>query len=225
MKILLVEDEIRIAQSVKKGLEEHGYDVETAYDGQYGKKMILERNYDLIVLDIILPEINGIELCKEIRMNSVKTPVLMLTALGTTYDKVVGLDSGADDYLSKPFSFDELLARIRALLRRNDNLNPEPVIKIGDLELDLNSHRVRRGEKEINLTAREYKLLEYFMRNRGKVLDRNSIAENVWDISFDTGTNFVDVYVNYLRNKIDRDFPVKLIRTVVGMGYLMEECK
>ncbi len=225
MKILLVEDEVRIAQSIKKGLEENNYEVELAYDGLLGKKLVLERSYDLIILDIILPEMNGIELCREIRSNGINTPVLMLTALGTTYDKVIGLDSGADDYLSKPFNFDELLARIRALSRRNDKLITESVLKIGDLELDINSRRAKRGGKEIKLTAREYKLLEFFMRNRGKILDRNSIAENVWDISFDTGTNIVDVYVNYLRNKIDKDFPEKLIRTIVGMGYLMDEGK
>ncbi|MDP4267669.1 MAG: response regulator transcription factor [Bacteroidota bacterium] len=223
MKILLVEDEVKIAAFIKKGLEEHDYYVDLAYDGLFGKKLAIGNIYDLIILDIILPNINGIELCKQIRDRDIKTPILMLTALGTPEDKVLGLDSGADDYLVKPFNFNELLARIRALSRRSPNIVINNILKIADLELDPESKIVKRSGNIIKLTVREFHLLELFMNNVGKVLGRNDIAEKVWDINFDTGTNVIDVYVNYLRNKIDKNYPNKLIHTVFGMGYVLKE--
>ena len=223
MKILIVEDEQKIAANLKKGLEENLYNVDVAYDGLYGKKLALEKKYDLIILDIIIPNINGVDLCKEIRNNNISTPILMLTALGTTDDKVLGLDSGADDYIVKPFVFKELLARIRALTRRKAENITSSILKIADLELDLSSKKVKRNNIEIKLTAREIKLLEVFIRNKDVVMDRKELAEKVWDISFDTGTNVIDVYVNYLRNKIDKDFSPKLIHTMFGMGYVMKE--
>ncbi len=223
MKILVVEDEEKIARQIKKGLEENNFEVELAYDGTFGKRLALENKFDLIILDIIIPGINGLDLCHEIRKNKINTPIIMLTALGTTDDKVSGLDMGADDYLVKPFHFKELLARIKALTRRNKEIINSETLAIVDLMMDLQTKLVTRNGKEIKLTAREYNLLELFMRNQGKVLERKDIAAKVWDVSFDTGTNVIDVYVNYLRNKIDKDFKIKLIHTQVGMGYIMRE--
>ena len=223
--ILLIEDEQNVAAFIKKGLQEEGYDVLVAYDGQTGVDLLTQSQIDLIILDIILPRINGLEVCKQIRHKGFKEiPILMLTALGTTDNIVKGLDTGADDYLVKPFKVKELLARIRALLRRkslSDNIIQ--VLKIADLELDRDSKTVIRAGAEIKLTSTEYRLLEFFMKNQRKVLSRIDLLENVWDINFDMGTNVVDVYVNYLRNKIDKGFKPKLIHTVIGMGYIMKE--
>ena len=222
MKILLVEDEPKVASFIKKGLEEQTYIVDLAYDGLMGKKLALSNEYDIIILDVILPSISGIELCKEIRKSNTSVPVLLLTALGTTEDKVIGLDAGADDYLTKPFKFMELLARIRALTRRKSNQTTPTILTIADLEMDTGSKIVKRNSKIINLTAREFFLLEFFLKNKGIVLSRAVIAENIWEISFDTGTNIVDVYINYLRNKIDKGFSPKLIHTIIGMGYVLK---
>lgn len=222
MKVLVIEDEKSVASFIKKGLEEQSFTVEVAYDGQTGKQLAVQNQYDVILLDIILPEINGLQLCKQIKQHS-SVPILMLTALGATNDIVTGLDSGADDYLSKPFKFQELLARMRALTRRNNNSAIETVFKMADLEVDFRSKEVKRDGKSIKLTAREFYLLEYFIRNNGVVVSRADIAENVWESSFDSGTNIVDVYVNYLRTKIDKQFSPKLIHTVYGMGYIFKE--
>lgn len=224
MKILIIEDEPKVASFLRQGLEEQDYEVEVVFDGQMGKKYGTRNHYDLILLDIVIPYINGIELCKQIKEVKPTTPILMLTALGTTEDKVTGFDAGADDYLVKPFEFKELLARIRALTKRHSGINETSnKLKVIDLELDLDKKVAIRGDKTIELTAKEFALLEYFMRNKGRVLSRADIAEKVWDINFDTGTNVVDVYVNILRKKIDRDFPDKLIHTRIGMGYMFNE--
>lgn len=223
MRILLVEDEPKVASFIKKGLEEDLNDVTVGFDGAMGKEIALSESFDLIILDVNLPHINGIELCSIIRKEDIKTPILMLTALGTTDNKVTGLDAGADDYLVKPFEFRELLARIRALSRRSSNNPSEKQYKIADLELDPVSKTVKRGGKKIDLTAKEFSLLEYLMKNRGRVLSRIDIAEKVWDINFDTGTNVIDVYINFLRKKVDKDHETKLIHTQVGMGYVLKE--
>lgn len=223
-RLLIIEDEVKTARSVKQGLEEHQYHVELAFDGDMGKKMALRNNYDLIVTDIIMPGINGIELCRQLRNAQLQTPILMLTALGTVSDKVEGFDSGADDYLAKPFEFQELLARIKALLKRNLPVIPKAqVLSIADLELNLDTKKAIRAGKEIDLTAKEFALLEFFISNKGRVLSKIEIAERVWSIDFDTGTNVVEVYINYLRKKIDKDFSPKLIHTQFGMGYIMKE--
>jgi len=223
-KILIIEDEVKIAKALKKGLGENEYIVDLAYDAVVGKKMFLAASYDLIILDINLPGINGYELCKIIRNYNSQVPVLMLTALSATDDKIEGFDAGADDYLVKPFEFKELMARIKALLKRTANMMIPSgnVIKIADLELNMDSKEVIRDGIKISLTAKEFQLLEYFMRNRNRVLSRADIAERVWEIDFDTQTNVIDVYVNYLRNKIDKNFSVKLIHTQVGMGYMLK---
>jgi DNA-binding response OmpR family regulator len=224
MKILIIEDEPKVSSFIKKGLEENSYLVDQAFDGTIGKSMILSNLYDIILLDVNLPGINGFELCKIIRESGIKTPVLMLTALGTTEDKLTGFETGADDYLVKPFEFRELLARIKALYKRTGEGSPTTKkLKIADLELDLDQRIALRAGKTIDLTAKEFSLLEYFIRNKGKVVSRIDIAEKVWEINFDTGTNVIDVYVNFLRKKIDKDFDKKLINTVIGMGYIMKE--
>ncbi|HRW99497.1 MAG TPA: response regulator transcription factor [Cyclobacteriaceae bacterium] len=224
MKILVVEDEPKVAAFVKSGLEEQNCEVDVAYDGQIGERLALSNVYNIILLDIIMPMINGLELCKRIKQSKPNTPILMLTALGTTDDKVSGFESGADDYLVKPFEFKELMVRIKALTRRSySNNDPGNRLKIADLELDMDKKVAIRGGKTIELTAKEYSLLEYFIRNKGRVVSRLDISEKVWDINFDTGTNVVDVYVNILRKKIDRDFANKLIHTRVGMGYILTE--
>jgi DNA-binding response OmpR family regulator len=224
MKILLVEDEAKLATYIKKGLEEKSYSVEIAYDGLLGKRLAMVNHYDIIILDVILPQLNGYEVCKELRSKKIKTPILMLTALGTIDDKITGFDSGADDYLVKPFELRELLARINALHKRSMDISTSGnVLSINDLEMNLDEMLVRRGGKNIELTAKEFALLEYFLRNQGKVISRADIALNVWDINFDSGTNVIDVYVNFLRKKIDKDFDAKLIHTVIGMGYILKE--
>ncbi len=223
MKILVIEDEPKVAAFLEKGLEENGYDVDVAYDGQMGEKLAKKEGVELIILDIIIPYVNGIELCKKIREKNIQVPILMLTALGTTDDKIEGFDAGADDYLVKPFEFKELLARIKALTKRSSGVvQGTNTLKIADLELDLNKKLAKRSAKLIELTAKEYSLLEYFMRNKGKVVTRADISEKVWDINFDTGTNVVDVYVNILRKKIDKDYTPKLIHTRIGLGYIFD---
>jgi DNA-binding response OmpR family regulator len=221
MKILIVEDEKKVASFIKKGLEENNYDAEIAYDGLTGEKLAQINQYDLFILDVIIPGINGLELCKRLKMLNPNLPVLMLTALGTTDDKLNGFDAGANDYLLKPFEFRELLARVKVLLKRpalpEEKSNS---LVVGDLELDLERKVARRGSSYIDLTAKEFSLLEYFMRNSGRVLSRIDIAEKVWDIKFDFGTNVVDVYVNFLRKKIDKGHDKKMIHTRVGFGYV-----
>jgi two-component system, OmpR family, copper resistance phosphate regulon response regulator CusR len=223
MKLLLIEDEPKTVQSIKQGLEENGYEVDIAYDGLIGKQLAKNNTYQLIISDIIIPGINGIELCREIRKGGDETPILMLTALGSTDDKVTGLDAGADDYLVKPFEFKELVARVRALTKRGSAiLQTGQVLKFADLEISMDAKTVYRSGNKISLTAREFSLLVYLIRNQGRVISKVEIAEHVWDIGFDTGTNVIEVYVNYLRKKIDRDYPVKLIHTQFGMGYVLK---
>lgn len=224
LKVLIVEDEPKVATFIKMGLEEQNCDVDIAFDGEIGERLAMAGNYNIILLDIIVPFINGVELCKRIKAIKPNTPILMLTALGTTDDKVIGFEAGADDYLVKPFEFKELMMRIKALTRRGINISrSENKLKIADLELDMDKKVALRGGKIIELTAKEYSLLEYFIRNKGRVLSRVDISEKVWDINFDTGTNVVDVYVNILRKKIDKDFPLKLIHTRIGMGYMLTD--
>ncbi len=224
MNILIVEDEPKVATFIKKSLEEHNFTAEIAYDGQVADRMIMQFDYDLVILDVVIPYINGVELCKRIKARNASIPVLLLTALGTTEDKLIGFDAGADDYLVKPFEFRELLARIKAVSKRSSGVAmPGNRLVVSDLELNLEKKVAVRGKHEINLTAKEFLLLEFFMRNKGRVLSRADIAKNIWEITFDTGTNVVDVYVNILRKKIDREFPVKLIHTRFGMGYIFGE--
>jgi len=222
MKILVVEDEKKVATFIKRGLEEESYDVETAADGEEGLAMALERRFDLIILDWMLPKRDGMSLLKELRERKIATPVLMLTAKDTVEDIVVGLETGSDDYLTKPFAFAELLARVKALIRRSE-MDRGAELTFADLRIDPVAHKVWRADKEVDLTAKEYGLLEYFMRNPNQVLTRTMIADHVWDYTFDSFTNIIDVYVNYLRKKIDRDAPVKLIHTVRGVGYILKE--
>lgn len=224
MKILIIEDEPKVASFLKQGLEEQGFDTDLVFDGQMGKQFALKNDYDLILLDIVIPYINGIDLCKQIKESKTQTPILMLTALGTTEDKLLGFEAGADDYLVKPFEFKELLARIKALTKRSNQVfEQNNKLKIADLVLDLDKKIAIRAGVSIELTAKEFGLLEYFIRNKGRVVSRIDIAEKVWDINFDTGTNVVDVYVNILRKKIDKNFSIKLIHTRIGMGYLFND--
>lgn len=225
IKILLVEDEKKIADTLSKGLKELGYHVETAYDGSIGLKIFETGKFNLVITDINLPGLNGYELCKAIRQTDQHIPLMMLTALNATDHKIEGFDAGADDYLVKPFEFKELLVRIRALLKRtmNQQLPTGNILRVADLELNVDSKDVTRDGKPISLTAKEFQLLEYFMRNRNRLVSRADIAERVWDLNFDTRTNVIDVYVNFLRKKIDRNFEQKLIHTQVGMGYIMKE--
>lgn len=223
MNLLLIEDEPKTLQSLKQGLEENGYQVDIAYDGLIGKQLAVRNNYQLIVSDIIVPGINGVELCRQLRAMGNQTPILMLTALGTTDDKVIGFDAGADDYLVKPFEFKELLARVRALTKRGGTVNQTAnTLTFADLEVNFDAKTVHRAGKKIELTAREFNLLVYLIRNQGRVISKAEIAEQVWEIDFDTGTNIIEVYVNYLRKKVDKDFPTKLIHTQFGMGYVLK---
>jgi two-component system, OmpR family, copper resistance phosphate regulon response regulator CusR len=224
VKILIVEDEPKVAGFIKEGLEESNYTVEIAYDGVTGKTMALSRRYDLIILDINLPLLNGFQLCKIIRENDQQIPVLMLTALGGLEEKVKGFEYGADDYLLKPFEFEELLARLMALLKRSKYSNPSPrILRIADLEINRDAKTIVRAGKSIELSAKEYLLLEYLVLNKDRVISRFELTEKVWDINFDTGTNIVDVYINFLRKKMDTEFPAKLIHTRIGMGYILKE--
>lgn len=222
MRILIIEDEKKVADFIKRGLKEEGYSVDVAFDGEEGHFQASSSEYDAIILDLMLPKIDGISLCKKLRVDKISVPVLMLTAKDSVKDKVTGLDSGANDYLTKPFSFEELLARIRALLRKSETATPTK-IQISDLILDLLTHKVTRTGKEIILTNKEYALLEYLMRNPGSIVTRTMISEHVWDINFDTFTNVIDVYINYLRNKIDKGHKKKLIHTIRGRGYMIIE--
>jgi DNA-binding response OmpR family regulator len=224
VKILIVEDEPKVAGFIKKGLEESNFSAEIAYDGILGKTMALSNNYDLIILDINLPLLNGFQLCKIIRDNDQQIPILMLTAMGGLEQKVKGFDNGADDYLLKPFEFEELVARITALIKRSKYSVPSPrIIKIADLEINRDAKTVTRAGKSIELSAKEYILLEYLVMNKDKVISRFELTEKVWDINFDTGTNVVDVYINFLRKKMDTGFKSKLIHTKIGLGYIMKE--
>lgn len=224
MKLLVVEDEIKTADTLQKGLKEKGYEVFTAYDGEKALELTSENKFDLIITDIIIPKVSGLEFTRRLRQSNNFTPVIMLTALGLTSDKLVGFDSGSDDYLVKPFDFDELLARIKVLINRSQNkFEGSGLLKFADLKLDTNTKEVYRGDTRIVLTAKEYVLLEYFVRNANRVISKEEIAEKVWDITFDTGTNVIEVYVSYLRNKIDKEFKTRLIHTKKGMGYIFRE--
>ncbi|HLO70754.1 MAG TPA: response regulator transcription factor [Flavipsychrobacter sp.] len=223
--ILLVEDEKKIADTLEAGLEEEQFEVSVAYNGLEGKKLYLNNAYDLIILDINLPFMNGYELCKIIREKDKRIPIIMLTALNFMDNKIQGFDVGADDYIVKPFEFRELLARVKALLRRTDVLLDAPeekTLTIADLEVNLDNKEVKRSGTKISLTAKEFQLLEYLLKNKGRVVSRADIAKDVWDIDFDTQTNVIDVYVNFLRKKLDKDFTPKLIHTQVGMGYILK---
>lgn len=224
MSILIIEDEPKLAEFIRQGLEENGYSTEIALDGKLGLAKALESNFDLVILDVIIPEVSGIDVCKGIRSEKPNMPVIMLTALDTLSDKQRGFDAGADDYLVKPFEFRELLMRVKALTRRvSVSSLSSHVLKVKDLELDLDLKLARRGGKEIALTAKEYQLLEFLMRNKNRVLSRSEIATKVWEINFDTGTNIIDVYINFLRKKIDAGFDLKLIQTQIGMGYIFKD--
>ncbi|MBL7918917.1 MAG: response regulator transcription factor [Bacteroidia bacterium] len=224
-KILIIEDEERVASLIRRGLEEQGFSVMVAYDGVMGKKMAISNDLDLIITDVVLPKINGTDLCKEIKGIKPNLPIIMLTALGTTDEKVEGFDAGADDYLVKPFDFRELHARIRVLIKRNNGNTSTKgfILKYYELEMNLQTKAVYRNKKEIQLTPKEFKLLEYMLNNSERVLSRTEISEKVWDTHLDTGTNFIDVYINYLRKKIDKDFDKKLIHTKPGMGFILKE--
>jgi len=222
MRILLVEDEKKVAKFIQQGFEEEHYVVDVAFDGEAGLKFAFSEKYDLIILDILMPKKDGITVLKELRAKKIVVPVIMLTAKSTIEDKVEGLDSGADDYLTKPFAFAELLARVRSLLRRGAT-EKSTILKVHDLQLDIVAHKARRGDKVIELTGKEYALLEYFMRNVDRVLTRTIISEHIWNYNFDTGTNVIDVYINHLRSKVDDGFEKKLIHTVRGVGYVMKD--
>ncbi len=228
MKILLVEDEAALAGMLSKGLKEAGYEVSVAPDGLIGHEMAFKNQFDVLILDIMLPGMNGMQLCKELRRQQVDIPILMLTALGTTENIVAGLDSGADDYLVKPFQFAELEARLRTLARRKslgNNNGPTDVLQIGNLSLNTSTRSATLNSEPVNLTATEYRLLEFMLQNRGRVLSRMELLENVWGIDFNMSTNVVDVYVNYLRKKVDTNPAQKLIHTMIGMGYILKEDK
>ncbi|HEX8427624.1 response regulator transcription factor [Hymenobacter sp.] len=224
MKILLVEDEPKVASFLQKGLTEQQHAVDVAMDGPTGLRMALAGSHDLIILDNLLPGLSGLDVCRQVRALNSAVPILMLTALGETDDKIRGLDAGADDYLVKPFAFQELLARVRALVRRRPEASSSAaILHLADLTLDPSSKRVQRAGQPIQLTAREFSLLEYLLRHKGRVISRVDILEHVWETSFDTGSNVIDVYINFLRKKLDKDFTPKLIHTLVGMGYVMKE--
>lgn len=225
MKVLIIEDEQQVASFIKQGLEEQSIQADVAYDGNIGKRLALSRDYDVVILDIVIPGINGFDLCRQLKKEKPGLPILMLTTLGTTEDKVEGFDSGTDDYLLKPFEFAELIARIRALTRRPSMAGGSynNVLRFEDLRLDTERKVARRSGKVIKLAAKEFKLLEFFMHNPNRVISRAELAEKVWDLKFETGTNVVEVYINMLRNKIDRDFEPKLIQTRIGLGYALSK--
>lgn len=221
MRVLVIEDEQKMADLIKRGLEEEGMQIETAYDGETGAQAALNGNHDLIILDLGLPGRDGLQVARDLREGGLKTPILILTAQDSTEMKVTGLDTGADDYLTKPFAFAELLARIRALLRRT-HTEDTTKIQVGDLVLNLINRRAARAGKEVQLTNKEFSLLEYFMRHPDEILSRETLSEKVWEETFDTLTNVIDVYINYLRNKVDRNYEPKLIHTVRGIGYMFK---
>jgi DNA-binding response OmpR family regulator len=232
-KIILIEDETGVVSFIKKGLQENGYEVSVAFDGKTGVQLVQSNDFDLVILDIMLPEMNGLDACKEIRKTNPHVPILFLTALGTSENIVLGLESGGDDYLVKPFKFIELVARIKSLLRRSGNGNPaeiagpevdhEHVFQFSDLVLNDYTKKVTRGGEEVSLTSTEYKLLLYFLNNPEKVISRAEILDSVWGVNYELGTNVVDVYVNYLRKKLDHQEDHKLIHTVIGMGYVLKK--
>ena len=225
VKILIIEDEIKIANTLKVGLIENGFQADVAYDAISGEEMFRKEDYQMILLDINLPGVNGYELCRKIRTTNKNVVIIMLTSMSTINDKVEGYQSGADDYIVKPFEFKELLLKIRVLLKRSMvvSTGAATIMRAADLELNMDSNEVIRGGNLINLTAKEFQLLKYLLKNKNKVVSRADIAVNVWDIDFDTNTNVIDVYINYLRNKIDKKYDQKLIQTVVGMGYMLKE--
>jgi two-component system, OmpR family, copper resistance phosphate regulon response regulator CusR len=223
MKILLVEDDPRISSFIKIGLESHNIIVDVAYDSPIGERLAFSKTYDVIILDVIIPGLSGFELCKKIRNKNILTPIILLTSLDSVEDKLEGFESGADDYLVKPFSFLELLARIKALNRRNRESIIKPSLLLADLELDSITRKVKRDGREISLTATEYKILELLLENKNKVFDRMQIAEKIWGLSFNSGTNIIDVHINSLRKKIDKDFCPKLIHTRKGFGYVLSD--
>lgn len=223
MKVLVIEDEQQVAGFIKQGLEEQSFEVDVAFDGCIGERLALGRDYDVILLDIVIPGINGFDVCKTIKKEKPSMPVLMLTTLGTTMDKVAGFDAGADDYLLKPFEFEELTARLKALARRpaTNATNYSHILRFEDLKLDTDKKLAFRQNHSIKLSAKEFALLEFFMYNPGRVIAKTELAEKIWDLKFDTGTNVVEVYINMLRNKIDRDFEPKLLHTRIGLGYIL----
>lgn len=223
MRILLLEDELKTAEVLKKGLEENGYEVDLAFDGWAGLELTIQNNYHVIISDIVMPHMSGLEFCKKIREAGNETPVLLLTALDTTDDVVQGFETGADDYLAKPFAFKELLARTKALIKRGRVLTTSRILTAVDLIVNLDKRTATRAGKTIELTPKEFGLLEYFLMNKNKILSKRDLARDVWKIDFDTGTNMVEVYVNYLRNKIDRDFEPKLLHTQFGHGYILKD--
>lgn len=223
MRILLAEDEPNVASTINKGLTEQGYSVAVALDGKTALQLAYSNSFDIMILDIMLPHINGMDLCRQLRQNNILTPILFLTALSTTDNIVAGLDAGADDYLVKPFKFAELEARIKSLYRRkNLSLQSDEGISIGNIKVNLASKLVTSDKEQINLTSREFRLLEYLLKNKNRVVSRMEILENVWGIDFNMGTNVVDVYINYLRKKIEKDPAQKFIQTVIGMGYMLK---
>jgi len=225
MKILVIEDEIRVSSFIKKGLEEQGEEVVQAFDGQTGLNLACQLSFDVIILDVIMPVMNGIEVCNQLKNHHhINAPILMLTALGTTDDVVLGLETGADDYLTKPFKFKELLARLNALNRRKKPINaPVELIQAQGVEMNLTTKEVKQKGSTIKLTAREFKLLEYLLKNKNRVVTRTDILENVWEVDFDLGTNVIDVYINYLRKKAGKGLDTKLIETIIGMGYIIKD--
>lgn len=220
MRLLVIEDNPKMADFIRQGLSEQGYLVDSAATGHDGEDLAASNSYDLVILDVMLPDLDGLQVCKNLRRRGVRSPILMVTALSTTSDKVIGLDAGADDYLTKPFEFDELVARIRAMLRRGQAAD-SVLLRFEDLEMDLAKHRVTRAGQKIRLTAKEFSLLEYFMRHPNRVLTRTAIGEHVWDMNFDSDSNVIDVYVSMVRRKIDKGFDKPLIHTVIGTGYVL----
>ncbi|TDX00967.1 response regulator [Dinghuibacter silviterrae] len=223
MNILLIEDNQKIAELVKKGFREQSHNLDIVYDGIHGLRQALDDEYDVVILDLIIPGLDGLEVCRRIRRFKNDLPILILTALGTTLDKVKGFESGADDYLTKPFHFDELLARVQALWRRSQRITPELIYKVANLEVDAYKKTVHRAGKEISLTAREFAMLELLIMNKNRVLSRMSISDAIWGIHQQKNTNIIDVYINYLRAKIDKGFSPQLIHTVIGMGYVLRD--
>jgi two-component system, OmpR family, copper resistance phosphate regulon response regulator CusR len=225
MKVLVIEDELQVSSFIKQGLEEKSFEVDVAYDGKIGEILALSRDYDVVLLDIVIPGINGFDLCKILKREKPGVPILMLTTLSTTADKITGFDAGADDYLLKPFEFEELVARVKALARRQSmtGVNYSNILRFEDLRLDTEKKVARRSDKVIKLSAKEFSLLEFFMLNPGRVIPRAELAEKIWDIKFETGTNVVEVYMNMLRNKIDKEFEPKLLHTRIGLGYVLSK--
>ncbi len=222
MRVLIIEDEKKLAEILKKGLEEHSFTVDLSFDGEEGLYMAENYPFDALILDIMLPVMDGFTILEKLRERDIEVPVLLLTARGEVKDRIRGLNRGADDYIAKPFDFSELLARLKAVIRRHKG-KASPLIEVGDLMIDINSHSVRRGGVDMRLSAREYVILEYLALNRGKVVSRSELIEHVYDTDFDLDSNVIDVYINYLRNKIDRGFDKQLIHTMRGVGYIIKE--